>query len=81
MIYSKIEGGIGCEGRVDLQQGLIAPPPPSPPSKKNPAAKVTSQGHAHVRTDAQIKLLYYPYVFRKNAISFSFSLLVPNYKI
>ena len=26
MIYSKIEGGIGCEGRVDLQQGLIVPP-------------------------------------------------------
>ena len=27
MIYSKIEGGIGCEGSVDLQQGLIARPP------------------------------------------------------
>ena len=61
MIYSKIEGGIGCEGRVDLQQGLRAPPhPPLSSLKKNPAAKFTSQGHAHVRTDAQIKFLYYP---------------------
>ena len=34
MIYSKIEGGIGCEGRVDLQQGLIAPPPPLSSLKK-----------------------------------------------
>ena len=58
MIYSKIEGGIGCEGRMDLQQGLIGPPLCS--LKKNSAAKFTSQGHAHVRTDAQIEFLYYP---------------------
>ena len=33
-----------------------------PPQKKinYPAAKVTSQGDAHVRTNAQIKFLYYP---------------------
>ena len=41
-----------------------SPPPPPPPKKKKqqnyPAAKFTSQGDAHVRTDAQIKFLYYP---------------------
>ena len=31
-------------------------PPPNPP-----AAKFTSQGGAQVRTDAQIKFLYYPW--------------------
>ena len=36
-----------------LQQGLLAPQTP-------PAAKSASQGDAHVRSDAQIKFLYYP---------------------
>ena len=36
---------------------------PSPP-KKTPAAKFASQGDAHVRTDAQIKFLYYPLVIK-----------------
>ena len=32
-----------------------------PPSPANPsAANFASQGNAHVRTDAQIKFLYYP---------------------
>ena len=51
MIYS-ITGG---EGR--LQRGLTAPPP------NPPAAKFASQGDAPVRTDTQIKLLYYPLFF------------------
>ena len=46
MIYSKIGGG-------DLQRGLSAPSPP-----KHPIAKFWCG--AHVRTDAQIKFLYYP---------------------
>ena len=46
MIYRKIGG---------LEQGLTVPPPPKPP-----AAKFASQGDARVRTDAQIKFLYYP---------------------
>ena len=29
-------------------------------SLNHPAAKLASQGHAHVSTDAQIKFLYYP---------------------
>ena len=49
MIYNKIRGG--------LQLGVTAPPPPPP--KKNPA-KFASQGDAYMRTDAQIKFLYYP---------------------
>ena len=45
-------------GDGDLQQGLSVPlhPQPTPP----PAAKFASQGDAHVKTDAQIKFLYYP---------------------
>ena len=46
VIYSKIGGG-------DLQRGLSAPSPP-----KHPIAKFWCG--AHVRTDAQIKFLYYP---------------------
>ena len=38
-----------------LQRGLTAPHP-----KKLPAAKLSSKGDAHVRTDTQIKFLYYP---------------------
>ena len=34
------------------------PHPPSPP--KPPAANFVSQGDAHMRTEAQIKFLYYP---------------------
>ena len=30
------------------------------PPKKNPAAKFASQGDTHMRTDTQIKFLYYP---------------------
>ena len=35
-----------------------------PPQKNNPAAKFTSQGDAHMRTNAQIKFLYYPLVLQ-----------------
>ena len=44
-------------GDGDLQQGLSVPLHPQPPP---PAAKFASQGDAHVKTDAQIKFLYYP---------------------
>ena len=37
--------------------GFTAPPPPSPTIPS--AAKFASQGDAHVKTDAQIKFLYY----------------------
>ena len=51
-IYSKI--AIYCKIRGGLQR-------PTPPSPANPsAAKFTSQGDGHVRTDAQIKFLHYP---------------------
>ena len=37
---------------------------PSPPPRPNPsAAKFVSQGDAHVRTDTQNKILYYPLIF------------------
>ena len=49
MIYSKIGGS--------LQRGLTAT------SSNSPAAKFASQGDAHVRTDAQIKFLYYPMAY------------------
>ena len=52
MIYS-IRGGGG------LQHGLTAPPP------NPPAAKFASQGDAPMRTDTQIKLLYYPLFFER----------------
>ena len=45
-------------GDGDLQQGLSVPLHPQPPPP--PAAKFASQGDAHVKTDAQIKFLYYP---------------------
>ena len=48
MIYSKIRG-----------EGLTAPPSPLP-QRKPPAAKFASQSDAHVKTDAEIKFLYYP---------------------
>ena len=38
--------------------GLTGPPPPSPTNPS--AAKFASQGDVHVRTNAQIKFLYYP---------------------
>ena len=44
MIYSKIVGGGGLTAQ----------------SSQPPAAKFTSQGDAYMRTDAQIKFLYYP---------------------
>ena len=46
-------------GGWGLTAGAVSapsPPPPPPP----PAAKFASQGDAHVKTDAQIKFLYYP---------------------
>ena len=46
MICSKIGGS--------LQWGLTAP------LSNPPAAKFASQDNVHVRTDAQIKFLYYP---------------------
>ena len=55
MIYSKIRG-----------EGLTAPPSPLP-QRKPPAAKFASQSDAHVKTDAEIKFLYYPlyiYIYR-----------------
>ena len=48
MIYSRIGGRLTVGG-------LQRPLPPNPP-----AAKFTLQGDAHVRTDAQIKVLCYP---------------------
>ena len=47
-MYSKKVGG--------CLQGT--PPPPSHPN--SPAAKFASQGEAHMRTDTQIKFIYYP---------------------
>ena len=47
MIYSKIR-----------REGLAAPIPL--PQTKPPAAKFASQSDAHVKTDAEIKFLYYP---------------------
>ena len=47
VIYSEIGGG------GSLKRGLTAP------TSNPPAAKVASQGDAHVRTDTQIKFLYY----------------------
>ena len=45
-------------GGGGLTAGAVsAPSPPTPPP---PAAKFASQGDAHVKTDAQIKFLYYP---------------------
>ena len=37
-----------------------APPPPPPSHPNSPAAKFASQGEAHMRTDTQIKFIYYP---------------------
>ena len=51
VIYSQISAD---------SSGLEHPPPPPPNSL---AAKFTSQGDAHMRTDAQIKFLYYPQLF------------------
>ena len=46
-------------GGGGLPAGAVsAPSPPTPPPP--PAAKFASQGDAHVKTDAQIKFLYYP---------------------
>ena len=46
-------------GGWGLTAGAVsAPSPPTPPPP--PAAKFASQGDAHVKTDAQIKFLYYP---------------------
>ena len=53
-IYSKIGGSGG-----DLQRGLTASAPLKPPPQ---GAKFTSQVDACVRTDAQIKFLYYPHL-------------------
>ena len=46
VIYSKIGG---------FTAGAYSTPPPNPP-----AAKFASQGDAHVRTNTQIKFMYYP---------------------
>ena len=45
-------------GGVFTAGSLQRPLPPNPP-----AAKFTSQGDAPVRTDAQIKFLYYPLIY------------------
>ena len=58
VIYSEIGGG------GSLKRGLTAP------TSNPPAAKVASQGDAHVRTDTQIKFLYYPLV-RLSTLKFS----------
>ena len=54
-MYSKI-GGIGVV-RGELITRSYRAPPPLP---KPPAATFASQGDDHLRTDAQIKFLYYP---------------------
>ena len=46
---------MGGEGWRLTAGAVSAPSPPTPP-----AAKFASQGDAHVKTDAQIKFLYYP---------------------
>ena len=54
MIYSKI--GVG-----GAYNGVLKCPPPHPlPSQKTLTVTFASQGDAHMRTDAQIKFLYYP---------------------
>ena len=54
MIYSKIR-----------REGLAAPIPL--PQTKPPAAKFASQSDAHVKTDAEIKFLYYPpYIYTED---------------
>ena len=58
VIYSEI-GGEGS-----LKRGLTAP------TSNPPAAKVASQGDAHVRTDTQIKFLYYA-LWRLSTLKFS----------
>ena len=50
---ARVQGYRGC-----LQRGLTAPLSNLPP------AKFASQGDPHVRTDAQIKFLYYPLMYR-----------------
>ena len=69
MIYSKIVVCVRVRVRVrvcvcvghHLTAGscctTTTPPPPNPP-----AAKFASQGDVHVRTEAQIKFLYYPVI-------------------
>ena len=52
-------GGRGAYRSPSVTAPPTAPPLP-PQKKKTPAAKFTSQGDAHVRTNAQIKFLYYP---------------------
>ena len=67
MIYSKIVVCVRVRVRVRVCVGhhltagscctTTTPPPPNPP-----AAKFASQGDVHVRTEAQIKFLYYPVI-------------------
>ena len=47
---------------LELIYCKIALPPPQKKKKqkKNPAAKFASQDDTHMRTDTQIKFLYYP---------------------
>ena len=59
-MHSKIGGGGGWgEGGNERLQHPHCPP-------NLPAAKFTSQGDAHVRTNAQIKFLYYPLTWAFN---------------
>ena len=58
VIYSKI-GGRGGGGQGELITGCYSAPLKKKQKKKT-AATFDSQGDAHVRTDAQIKFLYYP---------------------
>ena len=57
--YSKIRGG-----------GPTAPISPSPyPQTKTPAAKLASQSDAHMKTEVEIKFLYYPLHIYRYALS------------
>ena len=56
-IYSKIV----IYGKI---RGVYSAPSPSLSPGNPSAAKVVSQGNVHVRTDVQIKFLYYPFVSR-----------------
>ena len=49
---------------------------PPPPLSNPPAAKFASQRDAHMRTDGQIKFLYYP-LLTSNSI-YTFTELLPN---
>ena len=59
MYSNKIYSKIVIYGKI--RRAYSASSPSRSPGNPS-AAKVASQGNVHVRTDAQIKFLYYPFV-------------------